>query len=72
MTAARRLAIATIGFRGGVGGASVSGTVYIETFGLEILEMLDVEVIEDIITIEVVEVTDIEVVEDIIEVEIPC
>jgi len=54
------------------GGAAVGGTVYIETFGLEMVEMIDLEVVEEVITVEVVDVTEVELVNDIIEVEIPC
>lgn len=50
----------------------VSGTVYIETFGVEVLEVVAVEVIETTVDVEVVELVDVEVVEDAIEVEIPC
>ena len=52
------------------GGAA--GTVFIETFGLEILETVSSEVVELVPDVEVVEVVDVEVVADIIEVEIPC
>lgn len=53
------------------GAGSVTGTVYVETFGVEILEVVDVEVVELQPTVEVVElVPDIEVLEPI-EVEIP-
>ena len=52
-------------------GGGVSGTVYIETFGVEIVEVVDVEVIQIQPTVEVVElVVDVEIVEEI-EVEIP-
>ena len=54
----------------GAGGAA--GVVYIETFGLETLEMTNVEVIDLDIDIEVLEQTpDIEVLE-VIDVEIVC
>jgi hypothetical protein len=54
------------------GAGSLVGTVFIETFGVEILETVNIEVIELVPDVEVVEVVDVEVVEDAIEVEIPC
>ena len=46
--------------------------MYIETFGLEVLEMLDIELVEDIVEVEIIEdITEIEIIE-IIDVEIIC
>lgn len=54
------------------GGTVAAGTVYVETFGAELLEMIDVEVVDIDIDIEIVEnVPDIEVIETI-DVEIIC
>ena len=54
------------------GGGGVSGTEFIETFGVEVLEMIEVEVVEMDIDVEIVEnVPDVEIVE-IIDVEIIC
>lgn len=55
------------------GGETIAaGTVYIETFGLEMLEMVEVELVELDVDIEVVpETVDVEVIE-IIDVEILC
>lgn len=48
-----------------------AGTVYIETFGVDILEVVDVEVIELQPAVEVVELVPDVVVLEPIEVEIP-
>lgn len=54
------------------GGSVAAGTAYIETFGLEMLEMIDVEVIDTSIDVEVIDLAqDVEVLE-VIDVEILC
>ncbi len=56
---------------GGTGIGGAAGTVYIETFGVEVVEVVDIEVIELQPAVEVVElVVDVEILEEI-EVEIP-
>ncbi len=54
------------------GANSVAGTVYIETFGLETLEIVNVELVDIDIDIELLDVVDVEIVLDTIDVEIPC
>ena len=49
-----------------------AGVVYIETFGLEVLEVVELELVEIDVDIELLEVIDLELVPDIIELEIPC
>jgi len=53
-------------------GGGVAGVVYIETFGLEMLETVEIELVDLEIDIELIEVIDVEVIDDVIEVEIPC
>lgn len=54
------------------GAGNLIGTVYVETFGLEVLEMVNIEVVEDIIEVEILyDIPEIEVIE-IIDVEIIC
>jgi hypothetical protein len=49
-----------------------AGVVYIETFGLDVVEMIEVELIEMDVDVEVVDITtDIEILE-VIDVEILC
>ena len=52
--------------------AGVTGTVFVETFGVEIVEPLDVEIIDLDVDVEVVDLdVDVEI-EPILEVEIIC
>jgi hypothetical protein len=54
------------------GGTVAAGTVYVETFGAELLEMIEVELVEMDIDVEIVEnVPDAEILETI-DVEIVC
>lgn len=56
----------------GGGAPTPEGTEYIETFGVEILEMIEVEIVDMDIDVEIVEnVPDVEVLETI-DVEIIC
>ena len=54
------------------GSSGPAGIVYIETFGLEILETVNIEIVDIDVDIELIEVVDVQVVDDIIDVEIPC
>lgn len=54
------------------GGSVAAGTVYVETFGAELLEMIEVEIVEMDIDVQIVQ-TDIDVdIVEIIDVEILC
>lgn len=50
--------------------ATVSGTVYIEQFDVEILDMIEVEIVDETIDVEVIDLIDVEVLDETIEVEI--
>jgi hypothetical protein len=52
------------------GGGGAAGVSYIEQFDLEVLEMIEVEIVDDTITVEIVEVIDVAVIDETIEVEI--
>jgi len=56
----------------GGGAAAPAGTEFIETFGIEVFEMIEVELLDVDIDVEIVEnVPDVEILE-IIDVEIIC
>lgn len=57
---------------GGTGAGGAAGTQYIETFGLEVLEMIEIELVDLDVDIEVVDLElDVELIE-VIDVEIVC
>lgn len=57
MTVERRLAIATLGFRGSVGGGGGPVSISVIIDGMEIMEPLDAELVDLILDAELVNVT---------------
>lgn len=56
----------------GGGGGVPAGTVYVETLGIEVDEMVDVEVVDLSVDVELVSATEVELVEIVVDVEVIC